>query len=447
MWQRNLTPEAAVDARLGGVLGSIEDDRRLRLLVYGINFWPELTGVGKYSGELCDWLASRGHHVDVVTAPPYYPEWKVAVGYRQYAWWQQAKESGGTVRIHRCPLWVPKRVNAARRLVHLASFAAFSLPSLWRQFSRRPDAVVVIAPTLFVAPAALLLARWYKVPTWLHVQDFELDAMFGLMLEAGAAGGLKRMGLRLESALLGAFDRVSSITPKMVERLLSKGVATNRCRLLPNWVDLAGVYPLTGANRYRIELGVSDTDVLVVYAGNMGEKQGLEVVLDAARLLQSHSTIRFLLAGDGAARRRLQDAARGLERIAWLPLQPADRLNELLNAADVHVLPQRVDAADLVMPSKLIGMLASGRAVVGTASRDTQLGVVLDAVGYRVEPGDAVAMANALKELAADSGLRQRFGRAGREFAENNMALEPIMQAFSADMLELVDSAERGRSR
>ncbi len=413
------------------------DHRSLHILVYGINFWPELTGVGKYTGEMCRWLADRGHSVDVITAPPYYPAWKVSPGYRTLGFQKEIWSARGQVQITRCPIWVPRSLSTTRRLLHLASFALFSLPALWRQLRRQPDMVMVIAPTLFVVPAALALARLYKVPTWIHIQDFELDAMFGLGL-GGAHGWLERCALAVESRLLCAFNRASSITARMLERLQSKGVSGNRCVVFPNWVDLGAVFPLTGANAFRRQLGIEDHDVVVLYAGNMGEKQGLELVIDAARELQDHGHLRFVLAGDGSARQRLQQMAADLPRLSWLPLQPNERLNELLNAADIHILPQRADAADLVMPSKLTGMLASGRPVLGTAEIHTQLGQVLEAVGRRVDPGNSGAIAAALADMAKDSSALRELGQRGRLYAERHLALGPIMVNLQNELIRFV---------
>lgn len=417
----------------------------MNLLIYGLNFWPELTGVGKYSGEMAQWLAERGHNLDVVTAPPYYPTWHVPRGYSSSRYQQETWGPGGAVRIMRCPLWVPRRLSTVRRLLHLASFALFSMPALLLSLRARPDVLVVVVPTLFVAPVALALARLFRVPTWLHVQDFELDAMFSLTLDGGADGGssargnVGRLCQALESRLMRSFDRVSSISRRMVERLAAKGVAPSRCVLFPNWVDLSAVYPLTGPNAFRADLGVGtgNEDVLVLYAGNMGEKQGLDIVIDAARALVGEPGIRFVMAGTGAAKDRLMQASEGYRNVQWLPLQPTERLNEMLNAADIHVLPQRADAADLVMPSKLTGMLASGRATVGTAAANTQLGQVLDEAGQRVEPGDTAGLVTALLALARDAELRRTLGRRGRAYAEQHLGLHPIMERFEQHLVLL----------
>ncbi len=418
----------------------------MKLLLYGLNFWPELTGVGKYSGEMAQWLAARGHRVQVVTAPPYYPQWQVQPPYRagramQEDWPVQGQPGALPIPIRRSALWVPRRVRTLTRLLHLASFALASAPPLWAALRQRPDALVVVVPTLFSAPLALALARWHGVPAWLHVQDFEVDAMFGLGMAGGPArdGWLQRLALAAEAAVLRRFQRVSSITPPMVARLQAKGVAPARALEFPNWVDLQAIQPLQTPSPYRAEWGLQPGDVVLLYAGNLGEKQGLETVLEAAQALQGQPQLKFVMAGDGTARARLQQAGAGLTNLRWLPLQPLERLNDLLGAADVHLLPQRADAADLVMPSKLIGMLASGRAIVGTATADTQLGRVLDAVGVRVLPGDAAGLAKAVQALADDPARRKQLGQAARAYAEAHLSQQAIMSRFEGQLQALVD--------
>jgi colanic acid biosynthesis glycosyl transferase WcaI len=416
----------------------------MRFTLYGINFAPELTGIGKYSGEMADWLAQRGHAVSVVTAPPYYPQWAVLPGYsgRRYA--SERWGATGDVSVIRSPLWVPSKVSGKTRLLHLLSFAVASAPALlWSLLRRRPDVLFVVAPTLMSLPVALVLGGLLRIPVWLHVQDFEVDAMFDMGV-VRASGRVARWAYAIERFLMRRCDRVSSISVRMCERLVAKGVAPGRVVMFPNWVDVSAIHPLTGANAYRAQFGLGDRDTLVLYSGNLGEKQGLEVVLDAAEKLAGRPDIRFVIAGDGAARARLQARAQGLANVRWLPLQPMERLNELLNAADIHVLPQRGDCADLVMPSKLTGMLASGRATVGTAVPDSQLGQVLETCGVRVEPDDAVLLASALQGLADDSERRGRIGAAGREFAIAKMSREAILREVEG---RLMGEATEAQSR
>ena len=221
----------------------------MRLLIYGLNHAPEPTGIGKFTGEMAAWLASRGHEVRVVTAPPYYPAWRVGPGYSAWRW--QREEIEGA-RVYRCPLYVPAQPSGTKRILHLASFALSSLPvALWQALVFRPQVLIAIAPALTSIPGARLAAALGGAAAWLHIQDFEIDAAFALGMVSG--GPVRRFALGSESWLLRRFHRVSSITPAMVARLGEKGVAAARRRLFPNWVDTATIRPAGSA--LRRELG------------------------------------------------------------------------------------------------------------------------------------------------------------------------------------------------
>ncbi len=409
----------------------------MKILIHGINFAPELVGIGKYTGEMAGWLAARGHAVRVVAAPPYYPEWAVGAGYRPDRYRRETWRwtDGAAAEVWRCPLWVPHQPGGAKRLAHLASFAASGAPVVLAQARWRPDLVLCVEPTLFSAPAALLTARLAGARAWLHIQDLEVDAAFDLGLLPG--GALRRFALGCESALLRRFDRVSTISEAMRERVIAKGIAPERAPLLPNWVDVDSVRPLPSPSPLRAELGIAEGAVVALYSGNLGEKQGLELLIEAARALQDDPTVVFVIGGAGSARERLMAMATGLPNIRWIPLQPAERLNDLLNLADVHLLPQRADAADLVMPSKLTGMLASGRPVIATAEPETQVGRVVGGCGVLVPPGDGAALARAIVDLAADPARRQGLGAAARAYAETHLAREAIMGRFETTALAL----------
>ncbi|MBW8466732.1 MAG: glycosyltransferase WbuB [Thiobacillus sp.] len=408
----------------------------MRLLFYGINYAPELTGIGKYTGEMAAWFASNGHVVRVITAPPYYPAWKVDPSYsaRQYR-----TETWNGVQVYRTPLWVPHQPGGLKRLIHLASFAASSLPVLLAQWRWKPDVVWVVEPPLMCAPAAVAFASLRGAKSWLHIQDFEVDAAFDLGLIKGNT--LRRWVQGAERWLMRRFDRVSTISGRMVGRALAKGAAPERVVHFPNWVDISGITPLATPSAYRAELGLAPSAVVALYSGNMGNKQGLEILADVARLLQDDPSIQFVFGGNGSGRADLQARCAGLPNVRFLDLQPLERLNDWLGLADVHLLPQRADAADLVMPSKLTGMLASGRAVLATALPETELGRVVTedaACGLVVPPENAAAMAEALRALAAEPALRAELGANGRRYAEAELSQDVILRRFEAQLLALV---------
>lgn len=402
----------------------------MRLLIYGLNHAPEPTGIGKFTGEMAAWLVARGHDVRVVTAPPYYPDWRIAEGYGGLSW---RREEIAGAHVYRCPLYVPARPRGATRVIHLASFALSSFPiALWQALAFKPEVLIAVAPALISAPGAWLAARLAGAKALLHIQDFEVDAAFALGIVSG--GAMRRLALGLESWLLRRFDRVSSITPAMVQRLADKGVRAERRLLFPNWVDTREIHPVESELRRALRLPAGA--VVALYAGNMGEKQGVETLAETAAALRG-TPVHLLLAGAGAARLRLEAVTSGMAQVHWLPVQPAGRLNDLLNAADIHLLPQRADAADLVMPSKLAFMLASGRPVVAGAAAGTAVARAVEGAGLVVPPGDGAAMAAAVEALAGDPARRLGLGEAARARALADWDREAILGRFDEALSNL----------
>lgn len=409
----------------------------MRFLVYGINFGPDAIGIAKYTTELVCWLSRNGHSVRVITGPPYYPAWRVSDGYRAFAYRKELLrvEGGESVAVWRCPMWVPAEPSGARRLLHLASFAGSSAPVVVAHALWRPHLILVIEPTLFCAPVAVLTSSLGSAKAWLHIQDLEVDAAFEMALLRG--GRVRSIATAVERWLLRQFDRVSTISEAMRARVSLKGVSAEQVGLFPNWVDVNRIAPMDQASLFREELGLEAGTRVALYAGNIGEKQGLEVLIHAAQLLRDRSDIIFVIAGSGSGRQRLERLADGMPNVKFLPLQPLDRLNDLLNLADVHLLPQRADAADLVMPSKLTGMVASGRPVVATAAPETQVAKVVARCGLVVAPGDGDAFTQAIMTLLDNRERREALGAEARAYAEANLAQESIMARFEAEAEQL----------
>lgn len=459
-----------------------------RILVTGINFAPENIGTGKYTGELCEWLAARGHRVRVVTAPPYYPAWKVWKGHRA-RWFRH--DRWHHLSVIRCPIWVPRHPRGLTRLLHLGSFALSSFAALLWCIPFRPNVVINIAPTLASAPGAWMLARLTGARCWLHIQDFEVDAAMDMGIVD--AGPLRRVALAVERWLLRRFDRVSTISWRMCDRLSDKGVPEDQQVLFPNWVDTNAIRPLTTPSPYRAELGIPEGAVVALYSGNMGLKQGLEILAEAANALfaslpplageepapeallvggarradegahaptcEEHPIpamasnpqaaegvpIHFIFAGQGPARATLEAACAHLPNVRFLDLQPTERLNDWLGLADIHLLPQRADVADLVMPSKLTGMLASGRPVLATALPGTGVAHALIECGVITPPGDTARFVSALRALAADNARRAALGAAARALAVRTLSRDAVLLAFEKHLNALL-GLEPGRA-
>ena len=378
------------------------------------------------------YLSQQGHKVQVVSTPPYYPHWQVQDGYR---WWSYRKEIWGGVEIYRCPLWVPRQPTGLKRIIHLLSFAVSSLPILLTRWRWRPDIVICIAPALFSAPVAWMAATLAKAKTWLHIQDFELDAALELGL-LSTNPTIKIFAFKAEAWLLSKFNRVSTISNRMIQKLIQKGVPEEDTYLFPNWVDTNTIYPLAEweENPLRTELGLPKHKKIVLYAGNLGRKQGVKILVDAARIMLDHPDILFVICGEGAAGSELEQEASGLQNVRFYPLQPLEKLNYLLNLADIHILPQRADVADLVMPSKLTGMLASGKAIIATAWPGTGVAEVVGQVGVVIPPAEPNALASAIQTLADNPERCKELGSQGRVYLEKHWAAQPVLAAFLEEL-------------
>lgn len=395
----------------------------MKILVYGINFTPEPTGAGKYTGEMVQSLVALGHEVRVIAAPPYYPAWKVQEGF--------ANAYGRTdmfgAKVWRAPLWVPPTPSGTTRVLHLLSFAMTSFPLLLRQLVWRPDVVMVVVPAFACAPGTWLMARLCGAKCWIHVQDYEVDAAFRLGLLKGKVP--RFLISTVERWLFRRFDRVSSISVRMLDRALRKGVKRERVVSFPNWVDISAIEPLQGTSPYRAELGLAPTTKVALFSGTLAGKQGLDLLPQAARLMaQWGEDITIVICGDGQMKPELLAASEGLANVRFMPLQPYERLSQLLGMATVHLLPQNPDAADLVMPSKLTGMLASGRPVVCTADDGTELQRVVSQCGVVVPPGSPEGLAKAIVKLANDPERCAALGAEARRYAEQFLSRHGVMK-------------------
>jgi colanic acid biosynthesis glycosyl transferase WcaI len=406
----------------------------MKILLYGINCAPEPVGIGKYTADLAHWLVEQGHLVHVITAPAYYPEWKCRDNRYRH-------ESTTNIKIWRCPLWVPNQPRGLTRLLHQASFALSSLPVLLSSWGWRPDVVMMVAPSLLCAPGSLLLSRSCGKNTfsWLHIQDFELDVAFSLGMLKGR--WLRHLAERWERWTLRHFDRVSTISGAMQQRAIFKSVITEKSILLPNWVDLNVIKPQSAeqrlSNPYYSELGIQKDQLVLLYSGSMNKKQGLEIILDAIRQLADLPHLLWVIAGEGPRKAELQAAAADIPNVRILPLQPTERLNDWFNLADIHLLPQKASAADLVLPSKLLGMLASGRPVVATTPAESELGRLAHQAGVQVEPDNSTAFASALRSLIGNRDMREKLGQAARRLAEKHFGREVVLSQLESELKQL----------
>lgn len=416
-------PCSALQPRLEGI-------PTLRIAIVSINYSPELTGIGVYTAGLAEHMAGAGHQVEVLTGFPYYPAWRKAAA-DQWAWRRLERVAG--VVVKRSYVYVPSRPRVLMRVLHELSFILSS--SVRYLISRSPDCTLIVSPPLFAGIPIALLARLKGSRTVFHVQDLQPDAAIELgMLPRGRVAGLL---YRLETLTYRLCDRVSTISEGMRRRIIDKGVPASKVILFRNWSNDDRVKPMETDTALRREWGL-DGKCVVLYAGNLGVKQGVDSLLECAHLLEDLPKLKFLIVGDGGEKAELESlaVAMGLANLVFRPLQPEARLGELLATADISVMPQKAGVTGIVFPSKLGNLLCSARPLVVAASEGSELALVVEQAdcGVVVGQGNADEMAAAVRKLYEDSDMRASLGRNGYRYMVAHLGHRAVLDGFLKDL-------------
>jgi colanic acid biosynthesis glycosyl transferase WcaI len=399
----------------------------MKILIYGINYTPELTGIGKYTGEMGAWFA-KNNKVDVITAMPYYPNWKKADNYKGKLWF---KEIIANATVKRCPLYVPENVTGASRMIHEFSFLLSSFFYWFGAFFKSYDVILTPYPPLIIGVWPWIYTLFHPKTKWVfHIQDLQVDAA----RELGLIKNKKLLSVlaTTESFWLKKATYVSSISPGMKTRILSKGVPETKYLMLPNWAETDYVKPLSKSQSMRAELGIDPEKKVVLYSGNLGEKQGVDMIIDAAFELKERTDVLFVIAGEGASKTRLKEYAhtKNLNNIHFLALQPYNKLAAFLAIANVHLVLQKKSAADLVLPSKFMSILSAGGVAVVTAEPNTSLYELVDAnkVGYICEPENLSAFTSTLQHVLNTDSSEVSVN--ARSYAEKHLSIDGILSPF-----------------
>ncbi len=381
---------------------------------------------------MCSWFVSRGHSVDVIAGLPHYPEWEIHQEYKNKGFYTEAIDG---VNILRVPHFVPPadRVNAKTRIkletsFHLKSLR-YALPILFKK--KKYDAVIAVCPPMQSGLFPMIYKIFRNVPWIFHVQDLQVDAALNLGILKNHTI-IRKMLFGIEKMLFKNATKVSTITDAMKQKIINKGIDPNKMVLFPNWADLDFIKPMDRNNPLRKEFGYTEDDTVIMYAGNMGEKQGLEIIIDAACHFTQDSNIQFAMVGDGTAKKRLTKLTRdkGLTNLHFFPLQPLQKLPNLLAMADIHLVIQKREACDLVMPSKLTNILAAGRPIIATAKYGSHLYQVIveNQCGLVLKSHRTVELIEGIKNLTNQALMVEQMGQKSRFYAINYFDKEKILQ-------------------
>lgn len=385
---------------------------RRRLLLVSTNYAPEHAGIGPYATQMAEHWAAGGDEVHVLTGMPHYPAWRLDPA---YAGVRRAREERAGVTVHRRRHTVPARQTAVTRALFEASVLVGGLsapPEI-----DRPDAVVAQLPSLAGGVIGARLARRFRVPFIPVVQDLmgaaaRQSGIRGGRVAAGAAGAVERF-------VLGRAALVGVIHETFVDRVAAMGVPEDRIRVVPNWSHIPS--PSRSRAEMRARLGWRPGRTVLLHSGNMGLKQGLEVLVEAARL---DPELRVVLMGDGNQREQLRSLAGGLPNLDFLPPVADEEFSEVLAAADVLAVTQRASVLDMSIPSKLTSYFAAGRPVVASvdAAGGSAQEIAASGAGVVVPPEDPRALLDAVRALAGDPGRADALGGRGPLYAAGHLS-------------------------
>lgn len=403
---------------------------------------PEL-GSAALPGLISRSLVSLGHKVDVLTGFPNYPNGSMYPGYKVRMY--QAETIGG-VRVHRSPLYASHDMNALRRVSNYMSFALGSTVIGVTRFPK-VDVILVHSTPATVAIPAMVIKAMKGTPFVVHVQDLWPQTV----VSSGFLG--ERKAASMEAALQRdcdlVYNRAAAVavtSPSMAQAIASRGVPDTKITLLPNWADETAFYPAPIDAALRAEFGLRRR-FTVMYAGNFGEFQALDVLLEAAELLRSRVDIGFALVGGGVTEARLRTfvGSARLDNVTFVPSQRFDNMSSVLALGDAQVVSlQNLPLFQSTLPSKLQATLAAGRPIIGAVSGDAEAVIRRAGAGLVVTPGSASELARAITALAdLPTSEVAALGMRGRQYYLDNFSQD----VTSRRLAELLDAASESGVR
>lgn len=398
-----------------------------RLVIFGINYAPELTGIAPYTTELAEHFAAQGHRVRVVTGVPHYPQWRRLPA--------PPRDGVKNPSVSRYQHFIPRRANALGRMTYEVTWLLSASRALGRLGA---DAVIGIVPSLSGGFLALAGGRRWHAPVGLVVKDL----MGPAAAQSGYRGGdgVAAATRMLEGYVVRHADRVAYISEGFRPYLLEAGVPPTRLHPVRDWTHPG--QPTESVAACRTRLGWQLTDFICLHAGNMGQKQGLDNVLYAASILRN-DPIKFVLSGDGNDRARLTERARRLQlkNVSFLPLQPAGQYEAMLSSADILLLNQRASVGEMSLPSKLASYLASGRPVIGAVAErsPTAREITNSCAGIVVAPEDPAALAQALLAVERSPDSRATLGARGKEYAKRCLTPASALANYDSLLAHLLE--------
>lgn len=411
----------------------------MKILVVSLYYDPDkCQSNGPIIRALCEDWAAAGHEVTVLTSFPHYNRDAVWPEYRG-RWFQ--RDRVGRVRVIRSYIHVPrKRSGFGPAIERVLNYLSFNISStLAGLFSGKQDVIFVMSPPLTIGLTAYVLGLVKRIPYCYNLQDIwpEVAVKLGMLRGRRLIAFFEWM----EKFIYRHSQKIFAISDEFKSNLVNKGVAAEKIEVIPNFVDTEFIRPLEKANAFSSAHGLTDQFV-VLYAGNVGLSQGLEVILDAAAQVQDRGQIVFLIVGEGSCRDELIAEAerRGLRNVRLLPFQPESDVPRVYAACDVALIPLRHGITENSVPCKTYSIMAASKPYIAGVDDESTVAKLTALVGCGVciPPEDGPALASAVLQLQANADARRAMGRNGRDYVELHFAREAVTGRYRLALEKLV---------
>lgn len=395
------------------------------LTIIGVNYYPENTSTGLYTTQLAEYLTTKGIKVNVVTGFPYYPAWKIDDAYQNKK--NFIKETINGVNVLRYKQYVPNEPSFTKRIVHLIDFTFGSIINIFK--TKKTDVVLCIVPFTSTIFLGWILSRFKRAKLWVHIQDFEFDAATETMISGKNKSVLFKLLFFIEKYLLKKADISSTISNSMLEKLESKNNNNKPKLLLPNWVDVNTINPANA----KVHKYLSSQKFKILYSGNIGEKQDWNVFIQFAKKLEEYKDIEIVVVGDGGKREWLTQEIKHHKNVTHYFPVAYEELTDLLCATDLHILFQKEEVKDTVMPSKLLAMMASKKPSLVTGNLESEVAkILIDSNGGKYFSNQQMQeMINFVLELKGNKDLAVNYGENARNFIGAKFDYHTILNQFS----------------
>jgi colanic acid biosynthesis glycosyl transferase WcaI len=404
------------------------------ILLISHNFSPEPTGIGKVNGEMIHWLANEGFRCTVITTFPYYPHWKIQAPYKN-RWFKREDidypDSKGSITIYRCPFYIPSKPTGKKRMIQDFSYWAFMswVAGMFVVTKKKYDLIITIAPPVHLGYLGLLIKNKMGGKLIYHIQDMQIESAQKLDMISNKM--ILDYAYKIEKKLLTKADFVSCISPGMIAKIKTK--VDRDVIYFPNWVDIAAFYPVNERNLLKVKWGYKNDDIVFLYSGAIGEKQGLESIILTAEELKCDKRIKFIICGTSPYKHKLMVMAgeKNLRNLAFLPVQDKEVFNEFLNMADYHLVLQKGSVSDLGMPSKLATILAVGGVSIATTAPNSSLYNLIHGhnLGYVVDPDNHHSLSKLILDLKTLDHYEQKRANA-RNYATQYLNIDNILKGL-----------------